>query len=196
MITPEPLLLALMKASKRAERQISEMVFVAGYSAYFSDKVDLLYEIKQCVSLEFSTPIHQILICGSAHVGCSVHKDTLFEPGSSDLDLAIISPSLYSRLLSEVIIETDSYTDLRLFERRRGVSVKDEFVRYAAERGMIRPDLLPRISSKARWFDFFNEVSSKYLAHFKKISAAVYISEACFASKQVPSILVARKGAV
>ena len=188
-------LLALMKRSQRPDRQVSELVFLAGQSKYFGDKTELLYEIKNAVASRYNIPLHQILVCGSAHLGCSVHKDQDFLAGSSDLDLAIISPDLFSWLHGKVIEATNSFTDLRKFERRAGLSTKDEFARYVSERGMIRPDLLPRIPVKVEWFDFFNELTSKHVSHFKKISAAIYLSEVCFTSKQIPTIIHARKGA-
>lgn len=194
-IAGEFALLSLMKKSPRSDRQVSELIFLAGQPAYFADKVDLLYEIKQAVASRFNVPLHQILMCGSAHLGCSIHKDRAFTAGTSDLDVAIISPALFSSLHAKVIEATNSFTDLRKFDRREGISTKDEFVRYVSERGMIRPDLLPRIPIRSQWFDFFNELSAKHLAHFKNISAAIYLSEVCFASKQIPSVILARKGA-
>jgi hypothetical protein len=194
-IAGEVPLLSLMISSPRTERQVSELVFLAGPSNYFSDKIDLLYEIKEFIASRYKVPLHQILVCGSAHLGCSVHKDQNFIAGSSDLDLAIISPTLFSWFHANVIEATNSFTDLRKFDRRSGISTKDEFVRYVSERGMIRPDLLPRIPTRTEWFDFFNDLSSKHLSHFKKISAAIYLSEVCFASKQIPTVIHARKGA-
>lgn len=188
-------LLSLMKTSTRPERQISELVFLVGQSKYFSDKTDLLYEIKRTVATHYDLPLHQILICGSAHLGCSIHKDRNFVAGTSDLDLAIVSSTLFASIHSKVIEATRSFTDLRRFDRRDGISTKDEFARYVSERGMIRPDLLPRIPIKSEWFDFFTELSAKHASHFKKISAAIYLSEACFASKQIPTVVYARKGA-
>jgi hypothetical protein len=188
-------LLTLMRNSTRPERQVSELVFLAGQPKYFSDKTELLYEIKEAIASRYKVPIHQILICGSAHLGCSVHKDQNFVAGSSDLDLAIISPALFSWFHAKVIEITNSFTDLRRFGRRDGISTKDEFVRYVAERGMIRPDMLPRTDIKTEWFDFFDELSSRYPSHFKKISAAIYLSETCFTAKQVPAVIHARRGA-
>ena len=186
-------LLALMRNSTRPERQISGLVFLTGQPKYFADKTELLYEIKEAIASRYKVPLHQILICGSAHLGC-IHKDQDFNAGVSDLDLAIISPTLFSWFHAEVIEATNSFTDLRKFGRRDGVSTKDEFVRYISERGMIRPDMLPRIPIK-EWFDFFDELSSKYLSHFKKISGAIYLSEVCFTAKQIPTVIYARKGA-
>lgn len=187
-------LFEFLKSASGRPKDISEIVFLTEYSDYFATRGELLHSIRKLVSAEFSLSTRDILVCGSAHVGYSIFKQREFIPGTSDLDLGIISPVLFSKMVEQVIDLTRGYTDLTAFDRRNGVNLKDEFVRYVAEKGMIRPDLLPNCPIKRRWFEFFDQLSQNHLGDFKKISAAIYLSESCFASKQVPTVLAAKRG--
>ena len=191
--TPPPRLLTYLKTASGNLKDVAEVGFLIEPSDYFSDKGELLHKIKRMISSQFQVPTRDILVCGSAQIGYSAIKQTPFTPGQSDLDLAIVSQPLFSKVIEQAIDVTRGYTDLTRFARRGGVSTKDEFVRYVAERGMIRPDLLPRCDLKSAWFDFFEYLSSQYLTNFKKISGAIYLSESCFASKQVPVVSAARR---
>jgi predicted nucleotidyltransferase len=190
----EPRIVSVIKNAKRSVREVSELVFLAEASMYFSDKSELLYKIRKAVSSKYNVPLHHILVCGSAHTGYSIHKQRNFAAGESDLDLAVVSPALFARFLGEVIQVTRGFSDLTGFDRKEGVSTKEAFVKYAAERGMLRPDLMPRASNRSAWFDFFAKLSTQHLPHFKKISGAIYLSEECFVAKQISSISAVRRG--
>lgn len=190
----EPRIVSIIRNTKGTAREVSELIFLAEASAYFSDKAELLYKIRKAVSAKYSVPLHHILVCGSAHTGYSIHKQKEFAPGASDLDLAVVSPALFARFLGEIIKLTRGFTDLTRFDRKAGISTKDAFVKYAAERGMLRPDLMPRAPNKSAWFDFFAELSAQHVPHFKKISGAIYLSEECFVEKQISSVFAVRRG--
>ncbi|WP_156041705.1 hypothetical protein [Bradyrhizobium sp. URHD0069] len=190
----EPRIVSVIKNAKGSVREVSELVFLAEASAYFSDKSELLHQIRKAVSSKYNVPLHHILVCGSAHTGYSIHKQKDFAAGESDLDLAVVSPALFARFLGEIIQATRGFTDLTGFERREGVSTKEAFIKYTAERGMLRPDLMPRAPNKSAWFDFFARLSAQHIPHFKKISGAIYLSEECFVAKQISSVTAVRRG--
>jgi hypothetical protein len=76
---------------------------------------------------------------GSATLGVSLHKNTPFDPKSSDIDLAIVSEPYYSRLLRKVFAATKGHTDLTTFDPNDA-----EFFKYSTLNGYIDTSKLPR----------------------------------------------------
>ena len=70
----------------------------------------------------FKLPFSSVKVVGSAHTGYSYFKERDFVPGESDLDVAIISPSLFQDYSEQVYWMTHRYSDLTKFSRDRGVS--------------------------------------------------------------------------
>ena len=171
----------------------SGTLFLTSTPEYFSDKISVWHRIRQNVARTFGTRIIDIKCCGSAQLGYSPFKNREFEPGASDLDIAIVSSYLFSKYLDWVIDKTDRFSDLSDFPRQAGRDTSRVFVDYAGKRGILRPDLLPFGELKTNWFRFFERLSSEYKDHFSKISAGIYLSEACFASKQIDAVDLLRR---
>jgi hypothetical protein len=140
------------------------------------------FEILNKVSLQFSIPITCIHAAGSAKVGRSFHKNKDFEPGVSDLDLAIINPELYNRYMEIVFEQTKGYSNLTQFPRRDGRAVNTEYVRYLSK-GIFRPDLMPYSPERADWLNFFSSLSKNYTHLFNSINACIYMSQGFFYCK-------------
>ncbi len=127
----------------------------------FSGREDDYYEFRKRLAVKFDISFHEVFITGSAKLGFSPHKRTLFSY-DSDVDVAIVSPLLYERMM-----ETIREYQMSLRDARRAVTGKEifmyhQFLEYAAI-GWIRPDKLPlsfRVGELKRdWFDFFTSMS-------------------------------------
>lgn len=165
--------------------RLAKYEFLLDEAAYFQDKKDLYLRIKLEIAKYIPADVSEIRICGSAYWGRSFAKDRPFTPGESDLDAAIISPSLYCRCMAEVRDLTKDFADQTHFPAtRRSISTYDQFLSYSFKKGMIRGDLLPPVKTKMDLQHASEEVSRKYLEHFEKISFVVYDSMQSFAVKQ------------
>lgn len=127
----------------------------------FSGKEDDYYSFRKRIAKKFEINFHEIFITGSGKLGFSPRKNKLFDY-ESDIDVAIISSTLYDKIWSYI----HGY-QMELRENRRAVSVIElakyhKFLEYGAI-GWMRPDLLPtsfRIKEiKEDWFDFFDSIS-------------------------------------
>ena len=132
-------------------------------------------------------PISCIQIAGSAKTGRSFHKRQDFIPGTSDLDVAIVDAPLFVRYMELVFAKSKGYFDQTLFPFRNGASTYEEYVRYLS-RGIFRPDLMTIGPERACWNDFFTRLSDKHTKLFSSISAAIYLSQSFFESKQRSAI--------
>jgi hypothetical protein len=132
-----------------------------GIPHIFNEKEDTYYEFRKRVSINFGIDFHEVFITGSAKLGFSPHKRKMFDY-DSDVDIAIVSPKLYDKIL-DIICEYQ----MELRNSRRAVTSQEikmyhDFLEYTAI-GWIRPDKLP-ISFKVgklknEWFEFFNSIS-------------------------------------
>jgi hypothetical protein len=132
-----------------------------GTPTVFRGNEDAYYEFRKRIAENFDINFHEVFITGSAKLGFSPHKRKAFDY-DSDIDVAIISSSLYERIMLSI---HDFQMELR--ENRKAVSEEEikryhRFLEYGAI-GWMRPDLLPtsfRVSAlKQEWFDFFDSLS-------------------------------------
>lgn len=132
-----------------------------GTPVVFGGKEDDYYEFRKRIANKFDISFHEVFITGSAKLGFSPHKEKQFDY-ESDIDVAIISSSLYERIMGYI---HDYQMELR--ENRKAVSYEElkgyhRFLEYGAI-GWMRPDLLPtsfRVRElKSDWFDFFDSIS-------------------------------------
>lgn len=144
---------------------------------------DREFSIKTDISKQFNVPYSAVSFCGSGQIGFSVHKDTLFEPGVSDLDAACIDPRLFQQAWMDVIDTTRAFTDLTPFGHR-GTARIDQLRDQIVKRGMIRVDAMPLSATSRKWSAFQDELSRKHTAMYERISIAIYINEYAFCWKQ------------
>lgn len=168
--------------------EAASAAFFSFLPEYFKDKVYLFNKIRSSIATKFSLEIHNVYVCGSAQFGHSYFKNTAFVPGGSDLDVAIISSTLYARYYDYALEITDGFSDLTKFSNED----KDRFMELIRRKGMLRPDLGPNGTSKTIWNSYFNQLSGQYRMHFRDISGAIYISERAYVTKQMDCIRAAR----
>jgi len=145
------------------------------------------YKILNEISEFFEVPINCIQVAGSAKTGRSFHKKQDFNPGISDLDIAIIDARLFLKYMEHVFAKSKGYSDQTSFPVRDGSSTYEEYVRYLG-RGIFRPDLMISGPERANWNNFFSKLSDKHSNLFSSISAAIYLSQTFFESKQRSAI--------
>jgi predicted nucleotidyltransferase len=143
----------------------------------FNDREDEYYEFRKKISKKFSISFHEIYITGSAQLGFSPRKKTIFSL-ESDIDVAIVSEKLYDEFMESI-----RKYQMELRENRRAVTIKEidqyhKFLEYSAI-GWMRPDLLPhsfRVKNlKDDWFDFFTSLSyGKSEAGNYKVNAGIF----------------------
>ena len=158
--------------------------FLLDGAAYFRDKPDTYLEIKNKMALGLGLPVSAIRICGSAYWGKRFLDKTLFEPGVSDLDVAIVSPLLFSQCMTEIRATCSGFSDLRPFPIKGTENTYETFRQYALKKGMLRADFLPDVPTMGKIKRIAHHVSGAYLEHFSKITTCIYDSDDAFALKQ------------
>lgn len=132
-----------------------------GTPAVFDGDEDAFYSFRRRIADKFEVHFHEVFITGSAKLGFSPHKRKAFDL-ESDIDVALISSSLYDRIMSFI---HDYQMELR--DNRKAVTYDEikgyhKFLEYGAI-GWMRPDLLPtsfRVDELKRdWFGFFDSIS-------------------------------------
>jgi predicted nucleotidyltransferase len=127
----------------------------------FSEKEDLFYDFRKRIGKKFDISFHEIYITGSAKLGFSLHKKTIFDL-DSDIDVALISPMLFDTIMNGIAEYQMQYRKNREVVREKELKMYHDFLEYVAI-GWIRPDKLP-ISFQMKglkddWFEFFREIS-------------------------------------
>jgi hypothetical protein len=119
--------------------------------------------------------MRDVIITGSAKLGFTlVPKEgrPIFSPfgDSSDIDVAIISPKLFTELWRsslDFVLDHGDWPDANSFRK-------------FLMKGWLRPDRLPKnaeFPSSRDWFDFFRELTASGRFGPYKISAGVYFDE-------------------
>lgn len=145
----------------------------------FSGRDDDFYEFRKRIANKFDIPFHEIYITGSAKLGYSPFKNKDFDY-DSDIDVAIISPSLFETIMKSISQYQVRFRKSRAVVRERELVMYHTFLEYVAL-GWIRPDKLP-ISFQMRtfkndWFEFFQEISNgKSEVGNYKVNAGVFQS--------------------
>ncbi len=170
-------------SERRAHNEIARKVFLVYPTHAFVGAEEVEFEILDEVADFFQIPIYAIQAAGSGKIGYSLHKDREFISGTSDLDLAIIDAQLFSYYLELGLKLSKNYSDGSVFSTSNKSSTQPEYLQYLV-RGILRPDLMPNGTEKAKWANFFGTLSGKHRKFFKSISGAVYMTQKCFESKQ------------
>jgi hypothetical protein len=173
--------------ARKSHNEIARKVFLTYPTKVFIGDEERQFEILNEVSIYLRVPITCVHVAGSAKFGQSFHKNTLFNPGMSDLDLAIIDSQLFSALVEIGLNLSKGYSDGSIFPVRQGISTQEEYLRNLT-RGIFRPDLMPIGEDRADWANFFGKLSDKHTDIFKSINGAVYLSQGCFECKQRSAI--------
>ncbi|MGX0965724.1 hypothetical protein AB7M63_006173 [Bradyrhizobium japonicum] len=141
------------------------------------------FSIKSEISTFFSIPHSAVSFCGSAQIGFSIHKNKLFEPCVSDLDVACIDIELFQKAWIDVISTTRAFTDLTPFGTR-GLGQIESFKDMLLRRGMIRVTAMPQSACSRLWSQFQGKLSRKHTTMFRNINFAIYMNEYAFCWKQ------------
>lgn len=163
---------------KRARR-----IFIEDRAEVLREKREVEFDIKSDVSEYFSIPYTAVAFCGSAQLGFSVHKNKVFDPSTSDLDVACISVDLFQKAWRDVVKTTKSFNDLTPFGRLPPANI-DGFKEQILNRGMINVSKMPISNLSRSWIMYQDQLSRKYAASFQSISFAVYMNEYAFCWKQ------------
>jgi hypothetical protein len=132
---------------------------------------DSYFNLKHEVAGKFDLHSSEVLLVGSGKLGFSIAPEKRYRPfmDESDIDLALISPSLFDRIWWEAF----NYWD----ERNAWPNQRD-FKDYLF-RGWLRPDFFPpsayfRVAQD--WFEFFRVLTSSGRFGPYKIGAGLYKS--------------------
>jgi hypothetical protein len=185
--------IATMVEGAEHPRLVARRLFLYDFVEAFATNQDRGFQILNTICEHFKLPFSAVKVVGSAQTGYSYYKERDFVSGQSDLDVAIISATLFQEYSHEIYSLTERYTDLTRFHRKKGISVAQYFRDNLAS-GLFRPDLMPECKLKADWFSFFNKLSNNYVDLFSNINAGIYLSEAFFECKHLTIIDAYRKG--
>ncbi|NHB60597.1 hypothetical protein C5472_05415 [Photorhabdus sp. RW14-46] len=177
--------------------EIVRKIYLCYPTHVFHSNEELQYEIFNQISSKFCIPFSSIHVVGSAKIGQSIYKSSMFSPGDSDLDIAIISNELFIRYSEIVFYKTKGFQDIRDFPQDRENN-RSKFAQYknCISKGIFRPDLMPYCPEKEDWFSFFNKLSQNYRCLFKSINAGIYQSQCFFEIKQSDIIEKYREGVI
>jgi hypothetical protein len=165
----------------------SRRIFLEEPSFSTVTKRNAEFQIKSEVSKLFAVPYGAIRFCGSAHLGVSAVKGTLFEEGISDLDLAIVSPAAFSLAFEQLSDATRGFSDTSVFvgaEFDTAERIKERIWK----RGMIALDHIPKNTWAMSMRSDLEKSCEPFRNLFAKMTVAFYISEHFYCWKQKSAI--------
>lgn len=180
------------RLSRTTSREMARKLYLSYPTCALADDPETEYAIRNRFAYLYSVPLSGVQIIGSAKTGFSLIKKSVFDPKTSDLDVAIIDARIFQEFWE------DSFETSRGFEANRfqdpykdGQVIvgagKDRFLSYL-QRGIIAPEYLPPGHLRQRLIADAERISSNYRQHFAKISAFFYASELFFQNKQQDAI--------
>lgn len=132
---------------------------------------DKYFGLKYEIARRFTLHPSQVVMVGSGKLGFSIKPTKRYTPfgDESDLDIAIISETLFNELWSSVF-------DYWRNNAAHFWATETQFKEYLF-RGWIRPDFLPLSTKRSyQWFEFFRQLTLTGKFGPYKINAGVYKS--------------------
>ncbi len=148
-----------------------------GIPTVFQGREDDYFEFRSRIADKFEVGFHEVFIVGSAKLGFSYYKGTLFSY-ESDIDVVIVNEKLFEKFflkISEYQYQLDRmHTTIDMEE----LNIYKTFLQYLVK-GWMRPDKLPTSFQirllKSEWFDFFKSISyNKSEVGNYKVAAGLY----------------------
>ncbi|MHA6881556.1 hypothetical protein [Ralstonia pseudosolanacearum] len=166
-------------AQSESSSQIARRLYLSYPTFAFSECPEREFNLKNRISEQYKVDIFSVHFGGSGKTGESYHKSSEFSPGKSDLDAAIISPSLFLGYLEIASETTEEFRD-----RTRFPNI-DEYKRFVGylQRGIFVPELMPTCKEKIEWTAFFNNISADYTDLFDNINCWIYSTQKVFEMK-------------
>tara|TARA_R110002124_G_scaffold9500_4_gene48707 strand:- start:1525 stop:2151 length:627 start_codon:yes stop_codon:yes gene_type:complete len=150
-----------------------------------ADKHQNEFAIKSKVAERYKIAFRSVVFTGSSQLGFSPVKDTMYEVGRSDLDIACIDAKLYIEFWEAAVGASGAFSDQSKFGSAEKLSrFKDQISR----RGMILVDFMPKSTLKSAEIAFQDELSRNYRRFFGRVSIAIYMNEYAFCWKQSSAI--------
>lgn len=141
--------------------RIVRKYIIHGTPYVFKEREDDYFEFRDHIANNFKMNFHEVLILGSAKLGYSYHKDSVFS-AESDIDVALVSQNLFERFCEDICNYQYEKSKALFTTNQEEEKQYCRFLKYLV-RGWMRPDLLPqRIKLKTikkEWFEFFNSIS-------------------------------------
>lgn len=181
------------RIEKTNSGEMARKLFLSYPTCVFIDDHEVEFSIRDRVRKLYQVPLSSVQVIGSAKTGFSLVKKTEFKKGASDLDLAIIDPTMFAKIWEEAHemsrgFEATRFNDLPDASGQIVIgSGQKRFLQYI-QRGIISPDYLPQGEPRRRIIADFARVTQTYQDSFSKISAFFYSSEYFFQVKQTEAI--------
>ncbi len=165
---------------KRAQR-----VYLDEPSHAMEGKHDSEFAIKQEVAEYFKIPFRHVAFTGSAQLGFSPTKGTMFEKGRSDLDIACVDQELFQRYWIILNQATRAFNDISGFSIHKDPKrAHDELREMIVKRGVLYHWLMPKCHETDRDAAFLDSLTKDYTTFFGKITIGMYMNEYAFCWKQ------------
>lgn len=141
--------------------QIVRKYIIHGIPYVFNGRENDYFDFRANIAQYFNIGFHEVFIVGSAKLGFSYHKDSLFS-FDSDIDVVLVNEHLFEQFYSKIC-------DYQ-YEMEKGLvnpsgfqrNQYNTFLKYMIK-GWMRPDKLPvSIQSetiKEDWFKYFRSIS-------------------------------------
>lgn len=132
---------------------------------------DKHYQLKEEICEHFKIEFNDVVLVGSAKLGFSIKPSKRYVAfgEESDIDVAVVSTSLFQKIWEEAFLYKKSGADW---------PSASSFFKYLSQ-GWIRPDKLPSseyFSFTGTWWDFFNAMTSSRKYGPYQIRAGLYHS--------------------
>jgi len=177
------------RSRKTNSGEMARKLYLSYPTCAFNDDYEAEFSIRDRVRKLYQIPLSSVQVIGSAKTGFSLIKNTDFKKGASDLDLAIIDPTMFAKIWEEAHEMSRGFEATRFNDFREGNgqivtgSGQKRFLQYL-QRGIIAPDFLPQGELRRRILADFARVTQSHQDCFSKISAFFYAGEYFFQVKQ------------
>lgn len=180
----------VVKLAHEQKRPLSrfQRIFLEEPSHCTAHERSIEFAIKRSISDYFAVPYRSVVFTGSGHLGFSPHKGTLFDPRTSDLDVAIIDITLYQEYYELCIEHSRAFTDLTGYTYRGGAKSANLLQEYIARKGMIPLWKMPSCETVLEDEAYLAGLGEKYRHVFAGISVVLFISEYAFCWKQASAV--------
>ena len=164
---------------------VARRIYLCYPTFSFLNMPDREFDIKNSIANEHHVAISDIHFGGSGKTGESYHKEKSFEPGTSDLDAAIVNARLFLTFLEDAVATTEGFKDFTSYDKR--VDDVEEFT-LRLQRGILIPALMPSCQRRTKWLSYFENLSRGNTDLCKDINCWIYCSPGIYEWKFAQTI--------
>ncbi|MEN5042087.1 hypothetical protein ABE424_18005 [Stenotrophomonas sp. TWI1149] len=182
-------------------RQIAEASYASHDLSVSTTIAQAANRVRTKLAVLLECDADDVYVVGSTKFGVSLLHGHDFVPGEADLDIAVVSPSIFGKIKREaerasgMFMHDHAFSGQQMPGMRTAGAVRSTLIR-GMQRSVIHVDCLPELLIRQNILHFCDDAKAVEEAHFSRVSVVIYGSIEAFLVSQTQRVQAFTKSAV